>query len=285
MDIDEVKRQLRDVDNNYSSRDSKQIKESVKQLKEQAIEQEDQSAAKDIWCLEEILYIQNNYIDAYRAFKSKKYYKGWCSLENSEIAYDFLFKHFKEDDGEYCLEFIYKHIQQYQSIFPYNVFMSPEFIITESKCSICDEIIDIRNPCGHKIGEIYNGEMCTRLIIDVKAIGMSIVTSPVQKYSVIFLNDPKTGQMVDQYDYSMVNWVIERLQSPFHNWDMEKTKIRHPHSRYDHLGPDDECPCESGEKYKDCCLNKSGVLRPHYKIIFSVDPPEGLPMFGYSDSR
>lgn len=285
MNKDEIKKFLKDVNLNYSSRDSKEIIISLKDLKEIAIEQCNQKTSKEIWCLEQILKVQNKYIDAYNAFKSKNYYGGWCFLEDAEIEYGFLSKHFKDKDGEYWLEFIYKHIIQFQSVFPYHIFISPEILIKEIKCGICDQPINLRNHCEHRVGEIYNGELCTRLLNECEVLGISLVYSPVQKYSVVFINDPETGQTIDQYDYSFVRWIIDRLQSPFHNWDMSLTKKRHPHSRYSHIGKNDECPCESGEKYKDCCLLKEGVLRPHYQITFSVIPPKGLSMFDYSDSR
>lgn len=248
MNLEEVKNQLREVNQNYTTRDSEELNEVLRQLKQRSVDRRDQPAAKEIWCFQQILDIQNNYINAYEAFKSEKYYKGWCLLENSDIEYGFLFRHFKENGGEYRLKFIYKHVLQFQSIFPYKYFMSPEFTIKEAKCGICDQVIGIRNPCGHKLGEIYDGKMCTRLLTNVETTGISLVTSPVQKYSVVFLNDPETGKSIDQYDYSFVKWVVDGLQSPFHNWDISRTKKRHPHSIYSHLKANDDCPCESGKK-------------------------------------
>jgi len=283
MKLKEIKNQLMEVHLNYSSRNSKLILEVLGQLKQRAVEQKDQDSAKEIWCLEQILEVQDTYLDAYKALKSGEYYNGWRSLERTDIEYTFLFRHFKEHDNKYWIEFINKHTTQYQSLFPYKAFVSPEYLKKEVKCSICDQVINIRNHCGHRVGEIYNGEMCTRLITKVKLLGGSIVTSPLQKYSVCFPTDPKTGQRVDHYNYSYVKFVIDRLQSPFDNWDIHWTKKRHPHSRYSHIGRNDKCPCESGRKYKDCCLPKSGVLRPHCQIEFSVKPPEGLSMFEYTD--
>ena len=70
-----------------------------------------------------------------------------------------------------------------------------------------------------------------------------------------------------------MNYVVQALRNPFDGWTMTWTKARHPHSRYRHVGRNDPCPCESGRKYKRCCLPEGGVLRPHIDITFEVPPP------------
>lgn len=283
MNIKYITKQLKRVNLNYNIRKSTRILKDLKKIKKIAVKQNDQKMAKELWCFEQILHVQNKYIDAYNLLKTKRYYDAWNSLERFEIGYSSLLKHFSDHDNEYWLEFMNKHVIQYQSIFPYNMFMSPEYLKMEVKCSICNQVINIRNPCGHKKGEIYGGEMCTHLITKGEFIGTSLVFSPGQKYSVVFKNDPKTGQTIDHYNYSSVKFVIDRLQSPFHNWDLQWKKIRQPHSKFAHMKKDEECPCESGKKYKDCCLLESGVLRPHCQIIFSVAPPDNLTMYEYFD--
>lgn len=86
---------------------------------------------------------------------------------------------------------------------------------------------------------------------------------PVQRYSVPFLVDPKTKESVDHYDYSLVEYVIRGLRSPFDEWSLTKTTTRQPHRRFKHVGRNAKCPRESGRKYKSCCLREDGVLRPH----------------------
>jgi hypothetical protein len=161
--------------------------------------------------------------------------------------------------------------------------MSPEILELEKICNICEKPISIRNPCGHRVGEIYNGELCIRIVTKVKLLAMAMVDSPIQKYSVPFLSDEKTGKSIDHYNYSLVKFLADRLQSPFHEWDVSWTKVRHPHSKFRSVGQDDPCPCESGKKYKECCLPEEGVLRPHCQFHLSVLPQPGLSDFEYCD--
>ena len=106
----------------------------------------------------------------------------------------------------------------------------------DASCSICERRRSIRNPCGHLLGEIYNGELCLRHVKDLKLLEVSFVEKPVQKYSVPFNVDSKTGEQLDQYDYSLVRYVINGLREPFDEWDSNWTQKKQPHSRYKHIG-------------------------------------------------
>jgi hypothetical protein len=169
-------------------------------------------------------------------------------------------------------------------LFPY-LFTSPELTIKDKICSICHKKNSIRHPCEHKNGEIYNGEMCYQIWEGIELISVSIVKSPVQKFSVLFYQNPETGEMDDYYDYGLLEYFLEYfmdyLQSPFHSWEIRTTTIRHPHSNYLHLEPDNYCPCDSGKKYRHCCLSEPGILQPYYEFTLSVPPPEDIQTIKY----
>lgn len=251
-----------------------EIYNSLSDLKKDAVFKDDQDQAKYLWCLETTLKIIDIYLESFILLKSKEFYKAWCKLEEIEIKFNNLRKHFSSRLKDFHIDFIIRIVEQYQSLYPYKIFASTEFLEIEKKCNICDQIIDIRNNCGHRVGEIYNGEWCIRIVTDIEILGISAVTKPVHKYSVLFLTDPETGNQVDQYDYDLVNWVVERLENPFDNWKINWTKIRHPHTYFKHINDNDDCLCESGKTYLECCKNEDGVLRPHCEIYFSKKPKD-----------
>lgn len=261
-----------------------QIKSTLKSMKRQAVGRGDQETAKLIWCYAQILTVQNNYLSAFHKIKEVRYYDAWCLLERVEIELASLTRHFQSAPmtDEYKIRFIEKHAKNFQSLFPYSLFLSPAFLHLEKVCSTCGKPISIRNPCGHKVGEIYDGEMCHRIITKSDVLETSLVTTPVQKYSVPFMVDPETGQQRDHYDYTLVKYVRDGLRDPFDSWDLLWTKKRHPHSHFKHVGRNEACPCESGKKYKECCLRQPGVLRPHAQILFSVPPPDSLLKIQYT---
>lgn len=259
------------------------VKEILSALKGQAVACDDQMRAKEIWCYEQILAIQQSYLSSFDLMKTEQYYAAWCILERTEIQLHHLERHYSYAGYDYRLWFINKHLRQFQSLYPYAIFMSPAYVKKKVLCSICRKAISIRNPCGHIVGEIYNGEQCGREVVEAELLEISATTEPSQKYSVGFIVDSETGEKTDHYNYSLVKYVISGLRSPFDGWDVTWMNKRHPHVRYVHVNPAEACPCESGNKYSDCCLPTDGVLRPHAQISFWIPPPADLPSLVYSD--
>ncbi len=237
-----------------------------------------------IWHINSILKVQTLFIEAISKLKQGKFYEGWCILEKCEVLLLGLEKNFDiySSKDEYKLQFIKKKVAQLQELFPYKYFMSPEFRIKKQICSICHKNISLRNSCGHQLGEIYNGELCCRVIKEAKLLGVALVRSPRNKYAVPFATDKNTGKQIDQYDYSLVEYLVKALPSPFAEWSCNWTKKRHPHSKFLNFGKNDKCPCESGKIYDKCCLNKQGVLKDHVQFEFLFDPPDDLPRVMYN---
>lgn len=252
-----------------------EVKDNLRKIKGNKINERDENGAKFLWCLEQITEIQERYLNAFENLTSGNYYDAWCEFAKCELSLEFLRPHSSIQDKKYYLSFIHKHLLQYQSLYPYKLFLSPEILELEKKCNICGRVVAIRNPCGHEVGEIYKGEMCCRIVTKCEFLGASFVESPVQKYSVPFSKDEKTGETVDHYDYSLLKYLVGKLlQPPFDCWDIKWTKRMHSHEKFAGVGRNDKCPCGSGVKYKKCCLNNEGVLMPHCEFILE-NPPKG----------
>jgi hypothetical protein len=284
-DLEEIRKYLSDIVLQTSAtelREVDEIKQRLKEAKNLALSEADYENTKLIWSYEQILNIQQNYLQAFMELKSGRFYEAWCLFERVEVELHHLERHLETSADVFTLKLIDKHTRQFQSLYPYKYFFSPAYFILEASCSICGQKRSIRNPCEHILGELYNGEICSRLVTKADLLEVSFVEKPAQKYSVPFTQDPKTGEQIDHYDYSLLQYVIKGLRSPFDEWDSKWTKKRHPHSRYKHVGRNDKCPCDSTKKYKKCCLNESGVLRPHMEITFAIPPPEDLPPMMYT---
>lgn len=275
MNQSEIEAELRAVGNNFLTRDANKIAAELHELKRAHVANNNERAAKELWCLEQALSLQEAYLDAFAKMRRHEFYDGWRALEQVENQLSHLVPHAQWPLEDFALDFIQASVERFQALFPYVWFISPEMLISEKTCSICKQVTSIRKPC-HRVGEIYAGELCYRTVTKVEFLGTATTKNPVQKYSVIFLPDPVTGGFKDTYNYTAVRYLIDRLQSPFDGWSFVKTKTRHPHSRYSDVGRNDRCPCESGKKYKKCCLSEVGVLRPHIQFTFSNPPPKEL---------
>lgn len=262
---------------NFKGTDLKSnILDQLSRLKKIAVKQDDQKEAKNIWCLEQVYKVKNHYLTAYKQLIGKDHYSAWCELERANIKLYFLRRHLDYSGNKYDLEFIEKTINQLQMLFPYQYFSSRESTIKKWRCSICNEIISLRKPCGHEIGEIYNGEQCVRIAEDIEFHGIAIVMNPFDKYAVLFLDGK-------EYNYSMLDNLMENWISPYEKWELNITMDLN--EEYKSLGRNDPCACDSNKKYKNCCLKTGGDRHKHYKLLFIDKDPrnikhQGKCMFG-----
>lgn len=243
------------------------IVNECKELKNKLVKQGKQDEAKEIWVLENTYVAQNMYIKFTKLIRKEKFYEAWCLLEQCEIKILNLKKHFPPDlSKETYFDFLCHQVPMWQKIFPYRIFNSTEFIERKIKCSSCGQIITARNFCGHQIGEIYDGEMCYRIIEDFEIVGFALVKNPVNKMNVIFESDG-SGKRVDHYDYKCIRMISNVFPSYFYWWEINKTFDWHDRSAFSDTLPNDLCPCGSERTFSICCASKSIVTTPHIEII------------------
>ena len=274
MTLGELIDYLKNVAERPASDCAEAAAQTLANLKAEAVSEPDEVRAKLFWCLQEVLRTQNLYLRAFNRLKEGEFYQAWCDFEQVEIGLHSLGRHLVDGWVDVRLDAIKKHTANWQSLFPYRMFLSPE-MVCRAECSVCGQAIQPRKPCGHVVGEIYAGEECHRVIKSIDAVlGIAMVSNPVQKYSVLFPNGSAEN---DTFRYEAVKYLIQALRGPFDDWDVERTTRRQPHGHFTGVGRNDLCPCESGKKYKKCCLPEVGVLRPHMHFTLAVPPPENVP--------
>lgn len=259
---------------NYSHRHeplSDSLSNELAAAKERAVAAKDEHRAKVCWCLQEIEKAQSHYLTGFNGAKRDEFYGFWQQLEQVELALHFLRRHFPTARSEYGLRHLQDHIPRFQALYPYLLFMSPGMIVKAEKCSICEAPITIRGGCGHEIGDVYRGEMCSRIITDIDLLEISLVETPVQKYSVPFGPDIS-------YEYGAVHYVIRGLTSPWHEWTYSMQfpdALPEPYPGTPELSP---CPCGGRLSYRNCHLRTSR-RQVHYEVTFAVQPPADLPRY------
>lgn len=266
MKNEEIIKKLSDLPNRSFSLED--FKNELQKVKEEFVKQGNQDEAKQIWIYQTIIGIHILYKGAFDFLKNKEHYKGWCELEQTEIELGFLKKHFQYDKESFYLFRIEKAVKNLQVIFPYRLFSSSEIVIEEENCSVCNQKTSIRKPCGHIVGEIYNGEMCHRIVTKIGAVlGVALVPNPENKFAVLFLTDEKTGEQIDQYNYEAIDSLFNCIENPYEYWDLKVTQRTITKENYDNIGRNDSCACGSGKKFKKCCGLNIGKKYPHYEFI------------------
>jgi len=222
--------------------------------------------SKALWCYETITSILYKYTYIFALFKEKQFYLAWCELEKIEIALASLKKHLSIEGNVCNLEFIEESVYDLQKLFPYRIFVSHESIYREIECSICKQRISIRKPCGHIVGEIYDGEICGRHILRADLLAIAFTENPVHKYAVCNISYDQESKLIDNYNYELIEGFFKIVTSPNDSWKMETNVLSLPHENFIDFAPNDYCPCGSAEKYSACCLNKQGVKHVKYII-------------------
>jgi len=263
--LEEIVNQLRDFTKlNHTQEMCDEIFASIDKLRQDAVEIDDQEAAKLIWCYQKITEIQMYYINSFYLLKKKEFYEAWCELEKSEKKIQYLSDHFQinEEIDAFSIAFIKRQVEKFQSIYPDYFFTSYELVIETTVCSICGKKNLLKDHCGHMLGEIYDGRRCVRHIKNCKPLHYAIVPNPKWKYRVLFGKD-ENNERQDNYNYSILEYLIDILPSPYVEWNYKYSVKINPHSKFKNYQEGDECPCGSGNIYKECCLKKDGVPRKH----------------------
>lgn len=252
------------------------IREEAKQVLENSATLDVEDVANKAWFLYTLIDANIDFIDAFGKIKSENYYEAWCKLERIEINLSNLIDNQFYDFEVLRVKDLALTVSNWQALYPYAVFLSPEMIIKREICSICGLDVNPWSKCSHISGKVYTGKFCYRIVKEMSFLGISLVHTPVQKYSVAFTSDEE-GNTVDHYDYSIVKFAADRLQSAFDTWSYYWTTAHHPHSLFSDIKPTDGCPCESGREYRKCCLMKPGVVRPHIEFEFEKPFSSSLP--------
>lgn len=252
---------------NYSDRNNSVLQqnvwESLSRARALAVSEDDQLTAKAVWCLERIGQVQDQFVLSFNAICTSNFQEGWDGLEKCENQIRGLDRHFAEEENEFGIEHIRKHTKQFQELFPLKWGLSPGLLIKEARCSICDSKLGLRSRCAHKLGEIYSGEECIKVVTKCEFLHVALVENPVQKFTMFFPEEDKNH--IFEKIQELATWV----GSPWRRWSSRREERRTHHPAFQGIGRNQKCPCGSDRKFKKCCLNKEKVY-PHFFI--DLDP-------------
>lgn len=250
LELKNIIQALKNIRINFRSRNNTYIKYHLEFYTYMGEMSGDEKLLNKLWCLKSIFTIQNKYVESFLKMKNEQYYSAWCLLGEIEGIYNSLRNVYYSESDEFFINFIYSYTKKFQKFFPYKLFLSPEFHVKKYRCNICGKTYNFKKNCEHEVGKVYGGKWCCKIIEDCEITSISLVNNPVQKYSVLFLEDG------DHYNYDLIKSHISNLDSPFHKWDLEICEKLEPHSSFKDMDKKDDCPCKSGKSYEDCCLKK-----------------------------
>lgn len=245
--------------------------DALEAAKSTAVSSGDEVVAKALWCLGCVGRAQDLFVEAMGLLDQDQFYEAWCTLEQCELRLRSLRRHYRSAGCRFGVRHMETHVTQLQDLFPYAVFLSPGYVVQEAECSICGEPKHLlRSDCQHMVGEVYEGEQCHRVVTRADLLEVSLVTNPVQKYSVAFAGGG--------HNYGGVRYVRKGLSHPWAEWSYERLEVDAGRDLYPGAPRNDPCPCGSTRKFKKCCWSKRAT-RPHFEIYFAERPPTELPEY------
>ena len=220
----------------------------------------------DFYLLRSFSLMIHAYIQFWDLVKQHKFESSWVALQD---ACDFLrvVKNFSLHPSVF-MGLFEDQLVEIENLYPYSVFFSTGMVFDKSKCSICG--YDPKsNSCLHLKGELYSGELAVEIIENILTFDhVAMVEHPKDKRCVITYGD-------DAPQFRMIRYVSDLIAddvlTPFSFKQIkERTKIV---SKTELSLPqrNEKCVCQSGKKFKKCCIDKDKIELPHNDIILDKE--------------
>ena len=155
---------------------------------------------------------------------------------------------------------------KYEKLYPYKVFVSSEYVISKSHCSICGKSMQSL-ACPHRKGKIYWGDFAVEVIDEIKEIqAVCLVTHPEDKRCIIEFQED--NDVPEKEKFKKLDEFVKLKINPLQNFEIETKIERRRNTKIQKVNRNDLCPCGSGKKFKKCCINK--MYYKHERNIISL---------------
>ena len=219
------------------------------EIKEIAIHRKDEKLANSQFIFKNYFQLFCNLLRYFDLLEKRQYKDSWNKLQDclDDVKY---VGRFTEVENRLDLSEIYDLLVQYETLYPYNVFTSSEYVISKSHCSICGQSMQSL-ACPHIKGELYWGEPAIECIDKIDVIqAVCLVSHPEDKRCVLEISGDKR---TEKEKFLMLDQYLE-LNQPF----LQKVTIREYKEQriredIQIVGRKEPCPCGSGKKFKHCC--------------------------------
>lgn len=154
---------------------------------------------------------------------------------------------------------------QYEKMYPYNVFCSSEYIVSKSHCSICGKSMQSLD-CAHRKGKLYWGDVAVEMIDEIRKIqAVCLVSHPEDKRCII--ETKEQANLPEQERFKKLHDFLEMKINPLQFFDIHSKIERRRDWQIPKMNRNDMCFCGSGNKFKNCCIDK--MYYNHERIIIS----------------
>jgi hypothetical protein len=249
------------IKSKYKNLEIEKYKTLIENEKILCKQKKDENTLLLIWFCLSVIQAIELFHEVFLLLKKREYYKAWNELGQIEVIINNIKENITDCSQYIAFSFLEQNTVKLQKIYPYKLFTSIVLIDTKEECSICGNSMNPFTGCEHIRGKVYAGEMCYSIVSNGNFIGIDIVEKPAMKCAVLFeeIDNPEK--------YQLLEYIIPKLPNEYTHWDYKVSTKYKPHSKYT-VGRNEQCPCNSGKKYKHCCMqNTKGIKYTHYEFL------------------
>ncbi len=247
--LNKTKHKLLENNWNNPTEDFELCADLFSEIKEIAIQRNDEKLANSQFIFKNYFKLFCNLLRYFDLLEKRQYKDSWNKLQDclDDVKY---VGRFTEVENRLDLSEIYDLLVQYETLYPYNVFTSSEYVISKSHCSICGESMQSL-ACPHIKGELYWGEPAIECIdkIDVMQ-AICLVSHPEDKRCVLEMTE---DTRTEKEKFLMLDQYLELKQPYLQNATIKAIKELRIREDIKIVGRNQPCSCGSGKKFKRCC--------------------------------
>lgn len=213
----------------------------------------------DLFVLDRCVDFLAAYARVWRLVAQSQFTESWDALQDS-LDLLRLIKRLSVIDVS-CFE---DQLVELERAYPYNVFFSIGAVVTRFECSLCAEDMDSL-ACPHRRGHLYRGRMAQAVAKEIVELDhISMVDQPQDKRCVVSYENTAPQFSVVRALGQLITSSKMRV-SQFSHLVFSKRRFLNPGHRQ--IGRNERCYCDSGLKFKHCCVDKALEEQDHVDII------------------
>jgi len=246
--LNQTKRRIYSGDLTNPYREYNSCSEHFETVQQIAIDTKDEQLANAQYVFKQYFLLFCNLMKYFGLLKRKEYKFSWNKLQDCIDSAQYIGR-FTDDrlDVPQLLDLL----RNYETLYPYKVFSSSEYIITRSNCSICGKSM-LSLECPHIKDNLYWGKPAEEIFGEIKEFQtVYLVSHPEDKRYIIELSDDNRDEVEK---FKKLDQFLD-LNLPFLQNFTVKSVIETRTKEIEKVGRNDHCPCGSGIKFKKCCGN------------------------------
>lgn len=255
------KLELQDFDNPFE--EYYQAEVVFDKIKQSSLDNKNEKLANSTFVAKRYFHLFGSLASYFALLQKGNYRQSWDRLQDclDEI---YGVGQFVDINHRFELPFLKKLLKQYEKMYPYEIFVSPEFAVTKSECSICGKPMNSLL-CPHIRGNLYWGEMACENVLKIKEINSTaLVSNPLDKRCIIELSD---DDRAESEKFVILDKFCNEKVYGFQLFQIKHNKLLKRDESVKKQNANELCLCGSGKKFKKCCKSKMYYEHHQYQIF------------------